>query len=42
MHCKGTGYLRPPLVKPTRIGTLQRLLAQQPITAMAISCSDGE
>ncbi len=42
MRCKGTGYLRPPLVKPTRIGTVQRLLAQPPLTAMAMPCSEGE
>ena len=42
MRCKGIGYPRSPLVEETKTGTVQRLLAQQPITAMAMACSEGE
>jgi hypothetical protein len=42
MRCKDIGYPRPPLVEPAKMGTVQRFLAQQPITATAMSCSEGE
>jgi hypothetical protein len=42
MRCKGTAYLRPELVRPTRIGTVQQLVGQQRLTATAIPCSEGE